>query len=242
MTQHLTDAHRSLIVALDGSVEQIQSWTDDLQGEVDWVKVGMTNFYAQGPQLIADIKKKGFDIFLDLKLHDIPYQVEGAARQLATLGVGMVTIHASGGHDMIAAARRGLDAGAREAGVQAPALLAVTVLTSMSDDNLHEIGVTASSKAQVNRLAELAFKAGADGIVCSPLESSLVKEVAPTGGVIVTPGVRPTWAAAQDQARIQTPAQALANGSTHLVVGRPITGAQDCVQAARKVLAEMGED
>ena len=241
MTFKSEDPRSSLIVALDGSVEQIYAWTDQLQDEVDWVKIGMTNFYAQGPQLVADIKKKGFNIFLDLKLHDIPHQVEGAAFQLASLGVGMVTIHASGGRDMIAAARKGLDAGAQSAGVKAPALLAVTVLTSMSDDTLHEIGVSASSREQVARLAQLAFAAGADGIVCSPLESALVKEVAPAGALIVTPGVRPTWAAAQDQVRIQTPAQALENGSTHLVVGRPITGADNSAEAARKVLAEMGE-
>lgn len=235
------DPKDSLIVALDGTTEDILWWAREMRAHVSWVKVGMTNFYAEGPQLVKQIQEYGYKIFLDLKLHDIPHQVRGAAYQLALLGVDMVTVHASGGSDMIRAAREGLDLGAKALGKEAPRLLAVTVLTSLDDNALQTVGVFDSSADQVKRLAELAYAAGADGVVCSPLESTLVRETLGKDALIVTPGVRPAWAAVNDQIRITTPSKALANGSTHLVVGRPITAAEDKLAAVEKILEEMKE-
>ena len=235
------DPKDNLIVALDGSTQDLLWWARELKGTVSWVKIGMTNFYAEGPQLVRQVQEYGYKIFLDLKLHDIPHQVRGAAFQLAQLGVDMVTIHASGGSDMIAAAREGLDEGAKLAHKSAPKLLAVTVLTSLDDNALHALGVESSSGEHVKRLAQLAYAAGADGVVCSPLESALVRETLGDDALIVTPGVRPQWAAANDQMRITTPSQALKNGSTHLVIGRPITAANDKAQAILDILEEMKE-
>lgn len=231
-------AREALIVALDGDDVSIAKWARRLQGTVDFVKVGMTNFYDQGPALIEELKERGFKIFLDLKLHDIPHQVRGAAETLGRLGVDMVTVHASGGAAMIAAARSGLEVGAESAGLPRPSLLAVTVLTSLGSADLTALGIRSTPAEQVKRLARLALSAGADGIVCSPREARLVHEI-DTHASIVTPGVRPVWALVGDQARIMTPAEALEAGSTHLVVGRPITSADDSAAAARRILEEM---
>lgn len=233
------DFSDNVIVALDGSTEEILWWARELKEHAQWVKIGMTNFYAEGPQLVRQIQEYGYHIFLDLKLHDIPHQVRGAAYQLGKLGVDMVTVHASGGSDMIAAAREGLIEGANVAHKHTPKLLAVTVLTSLSDSTLHSLGIEQSSSDQVKRLAQLAYTAGADGVVCSPLEATMVRETLGEEALIVTPGVRPLWAEANDQSRVTTPAQALKNGSTHLVIGRPITGAKDKVKALLDIFEEM---
>jgi len=176
--------------------------------------------------------------FVDLKLHDIPHQVEGAAREIAKLGCAMFTVHAAGGRAMMEAAVRGARAGAKEAGVKKPAVLAVTVLTSMDDEDLLDIGVNASADVQVARLARLARESGVDGVVCSPQEASAMREALGPDALIVTPGVRPTWAAAGDQARIATPAAALEAGASHLVIGRPITQADDPAQAFDRIVKE----
>jgi orotidine-5'-phosphate decarboxylase len=202
------------------------------------VKVGMTLFYAEGPAIVAALKARGFDVFVDLKLHDIPHQVRGAARSLGRLGAGMLTVHASGGADMMEAAVAGAAEGATEAGVAVPAVLAVTVLTSMDAEALLAVGVKDSPATQVAGLAALARTAGVAGVVCSPREASEVRALLGPAALVVTPGVRPTWAEAGDQARLDTPASAIAAGASHLVIGRPITGAEDPAGAFDRIVAD----
>jgi orotidine-5'-phosphate decarboxylase len=232
-------ARDRLIVALDLEGDDALSLARELSGTVRWIKVGMTLFYERGPQIVTAMREMGFDVFLDLKLHDIPHQVEGAAERIARLGVQMFTVHASGGAAMIEAAVRGADAGARAAGVERPAVLAVTVLTSMNDEMLAQVGVDRSAAEQVGSLARVAQDAGADGIVCSPQEAAAVRAILGEGAYVVTPGVRPEWAESGDQQRVQTPRQALEAGASHLVVGRPITGAEDPPFAAARIVSEM---
>lgn len=229
----------ALIVALDGTPSQILGWGEQLEGVVRWVKVGMTGFYADGVPLVGALRERGFSVFLDLKMHDIPHQVEGAARSVARLGAQMVTIHASGGSAMVRAALSGAEEGAAEAGISRPAILAVTVLTSMDGAALREIGIREEPGRLVDTMARTVIAAGADGIVCSPQESSWVRAAIGNDPFIVTPGVRPTWATADDQARTLGPREALLAGASHLVVGRPITGASDPAAAAARVLDEM---
>jgi len=228
-----------VIVALDGTPTEVAAWADALQGVVTWVKVGMTLHYVLGERIIDDLHARGFKVFLDLKLHDIPHQVEGAAAALGALGVEMMTVHAAGGLDMMAAAVRGAGAGAQQAGKPAPLVLAVTVLTSMDAAGLRQIGVPDEPQIQVERLARLARQAGVGGIVCSPLEAPLVCPLLGEDAAIVTPGVRPAGSASDDQSRIATPARALELGATHLVIGRPITQASDPAAAARSILASL---
>lgn len=232
-------AGEQLIVALDCGADEALRLADVLEGTVSWLKVGMTLFYQEGPRIVELLREREFSLFLDLKLHDIPHQVEGAARSVAGLGVQMFTVHAAGGSEMIRAAVQGAETGAANSGFAAPSVLAVTVLTSMSDATLGEVGVSGPAAAQVPRLAALAVHAGAHGIVCSPLETSLVRAVVGPDRLVVTPGVRPSWSAADDQSRITTPGNALSSGSSHLVVGRPITGASDPAAAAARIIAEM---
>jgi len=235
----MTTPKDQLIVALDGTPEEVVAWADALQGIVAWVKVGMTLHYVLGRQIIDDLHARGFKIFLDLKLHDIPHQVEGAASALGALGVEMMTVHAAGGLDMMTAAVFGANRGAASAGKQTPTILAVTVLTSMNAAALNQIGVPDDPRTQVARLARLSSQAGVDGIVCSPLEAPLVRSVLGPHGAIVTPGVRPAGSEIGDQSRIATPARALELGATHLVVGRPITQAPDPAAAAQSILASL---
>jgi len=232
-------ARDRLIVALDLDARESLDVARSLEGTVRWLKVGMTLFYERGPEIVEHLRALGFDIFLDLKLHDIPHQVEGAAQSISRLGVQMLTVHASGGSAMIAAAVEGSKRGARAAGLEPPAVLAVTVLTSMDDAMLNAVGVERPAAEQVQELARVARVAGADGIVCSPHEAARMRELLGESALIVTPGVRPTWAAAGDQSRIATPYAALEAGASHLVVGRPITAAPVPVEAAEQIVSEM---
>jgi orotidine-5'-phosphate decarboxylase len=206
---------------------------------VRWLKVGMTLFYAEGPSIVSELQDMGFSIFLDLKLNDIPHQVEGAAAAITRLGVGMFTIHASGGAAMMRAAVETSRRVAEESGLTAPAVLAVTVLTSTDDHALADVGVASDAAGQVRRLAELAFRAGVDGVVCSPREAETVRAIGGADALVVTPGVRPVWAESGDQARISTPRAALDAGATHLVIGRPITAAVDPVAAVDQIASEI---
>jgi orotidine-5'-phosphate decarboxylase len=235
----VTGAKDRLIVALDVDRETGIALADGLSGVVGWLKVGMTLYYAEGPSMIAELRQRGFDVFIDLKLHDIPHQARGAARSLGRLGAGMLTVHASGGPEMIAAAVEGAREGASSAGLEPPAVLAVTVLTSTNDEMLSKTGVLDGAAAQVDRLARLAISAGADGIVCSPLEIESMRQTLGAGALIVAPGVRPVGAAVGDQARVATPAQAIVAGASRLVVGRPIVEAEDPIAAAMSILAEI---
>jgi len=229
----------NVIVALDtADATQALALARTLHGHARWVKVGMTLYYAEGPGVVGELRDLGFEVFVDLKLHDIPHQVAGAAAVLARLGAGMLTVHASGGRAVVSAAVDAARASAEEVGLAYPAVLAVTVLTSIDTDALRALGVAASPKEQVERLATVAIESGADGVVCSPLEASAVRELLGPNALVVTPGVRPAWSDHGDQARVASPAEAFAWGASHVVVGRPVTGAADPAAAFERLVAE----
>jgi orotidine-5'-phosphate decarboxylase len=225
-----------LIVALDGDdLVAAEGLARCLTGAVDAFKVGLTLFAAHGPEALFEVGQHG-RVFCDLKLHDIPTQVQGAARSLASKGVWLTTVHASGGRAMVAAAVEG--AGAAGSGTL---IAAVTVLTSLDAADLGSLGVAADPLAQVLRLARLAVGAGAQALVCSPQEVAAVRAEVGPGVLLVTPGIRPLGGDAGDQSRVATPAAAVAAGADYLVVGRPITAAADPRAAAAAIRAEMGE-
>ncbi|MBO2603574.1 orotidine-5'-phosphate decarboxylase [Shewanella algae] len=226
-----------IVVALDfdNKFKTLQL-IDKLDPSMCRLKVGKEMFTLFGPQLVKEIHDRGFDLFLDLKFHDIPNTVAKAVTAAAEIGVWMVNVHASGGLAMMEAARRAL----LPYGDNAPLLIAVTVLTSMSDDELKLIGVEGTAEDQVRRLARLTQKAGLDGVVCSARESSMLKAELGADFKLVTPGIRPAGSDAGDQKRIMTPAEAMAAGSDYLVIGRPITQAADplaTLQAIHQSLA-----
>ena len=198
------------------------------------VKVGKELFTAAGPALVQDLVKRGFGVFLDLKFHDIPNTVASACRAAAKLGVWMLNVHASGGRAMLEAAREAIPHTAH-----APKLIAVTVLTSMSDSDLSEIGIVGTAEEAVLRLASLTDACGLDGVVCSARETPLLRESCRPGFTLVTPGIRPASAAADDQQRVMTPADAIHAGSSYLVIGRPITRASDPLAALERINAEI---
>lgn len=232
-------ADNPVIVALDVPRVEALSLAHALRGRVQWLKVGMTLFYAEGPDIVVRLQELGFRIFLDLKLHDIPHQVEGAAAQVARLGVGMFTVHATGGEAMMRAAVDSSRRAAQESGMPAPSVLAVTVLTSTDNAGLESVGVGRSAAEQVELLARLADRAGVDGVVCSPREAAEMRMLLGENALVVTPGIRPSWAETGDQARIATPGAALAAGASHLVIGRPITAAPVPFQAVDRILADI---
>ncbi|WP_237567924.1 orotidine-5'-phosphate decarboxylase [Microbulbifer hydrolyticus] len=199
------------------------------------VKVGKELFTIAGPDLVRKLVEAGFDVFLDLKFHDIPNTVAAAVRAAARLGVWMVNVHASGGERMMAAAAEAL----APLGEKRPLLIGVTVLTSTAEEELAPVGVTRPLKEQVVALAELAKKNGLDGVVCSAQEAKLLKAACGAEFSLVTPGIRPVGSAAGDQRRIVTPVDALRNGSDYLVIGRPITGAEDPAAALQAIVADI---
>jgi len=204
-------------------------------------KVGLELFTAEGPALFRKLKALRKDIFLDLKLHDIPNTVAGAVRSAFKHGVRMMTIHASGGREMMAKAAEAAKAAAEAGQGPRPLLLGVTVLTSLKGNDLEEVGLGSDVASQVLRLAGLAKAAGLDGVVCSPQEIEVLRREYGRDLIIVTPGIRPVWAAAQDQKRIMTPAEAVAKGADYLVIGRPITGAPSPNDAFLKVVEELDQ-
>ena len=217
----------ALIVALDTDAHSALSIARSLQGSVRYVKIGMTLYYAEGPEIVARFKDLGFEIFLDLKLHDIPHQVRGAAEAISRLGVSMFTVHAAGGREMMEAAVQGACEGSSGCGIDTPDVIAVTVLTSLDDVALGATGIAATPAEHAFLLADLARESGLQGVVCSPHEAHAMRALLGPEALVVTPGVRPAGASAGDQARVATPAQALSAGASHIVVGRPITGAPD---------------
>ena len=228
-----------IIVALDLPRDGALAVAASLRGHVRWVKVGMTLFYAEGPSIVHSLREMGFDVFVDLKLHDIPHQVAGAAAALTRLGPGMFTVHAAGGVAMMTAAVEAARTTAAAAGVRPPAVLAVTVLTSTDDAGLLEIGIGGTTAHQVVLLADLAREAGVDGVVCSPHEARAMRARLGADALIVTPGVRPAGSALGDQARVSSPAASRAAGASHLVIGRPITADPKPVDALDRILAEL---
>ncbi|HHQ42995.1 MAG TPA: orotidine-5'-phosphate decarboxylase [Chromatiales bacterium] len=199
------------------------------------VKVGKELFTAAGPGVVEALQARGFRVFLDLKFHDIPNTVAGACRAAAALGVWMLNVHALGGRRMMEAAREAVDGAARP-----PVLLAVTVLTSMGKEDLAEVGIEGPPEAAVLRLARLAHASGMDGVVCSPRELRALRAALGSGFRLVTPGVRPAGAPAGDQRRTATPAEAVAAGADHLVIGRPVTQADDPVGVLLTIESEIG--
>lgn len=225
-----------LIVALDvSSIEEAVAKVREIGDAVSFYKIGLELFSATGPDVVKAVKAEGKRVFLDLKLHDIPRTVERAVRSCAGLGVDLLTIHASGGRAMIRAAK---DA-ALEFGDKAPKILAVTMLTSLDASDLEDLGIGRSVPDQVAELGRLACGNGADGIVCSPKEVAKMRALLGPDALLVTPGVRPAGAAVGDQKRVATPADAVRDGSSHLVVGRPILEAADPRAAAAAVRSEM---
>ncbi|MDO4849810.1 MAG: orotidine-5'-phosphate decarboxylase [Coriobacteriia bacterium] len=233
------EASDKVIIALDCSRERAFELADLLAGKATWVKVGMTLFYAEGPSIVAAMRERGLKVFLDLKVHDIPFQVQGAVRSASLTGADILSIHGLGSSAMVAAARKGAEEAAELRGGDRTRLVAISVLTSMDQAALEEIGVERQIADEVARLAGNSVKAGADGIVCSPQEASAMRELLGPDAWIVTPGVRPAGAEIGDQKRIATPAAAIAAGASKLVIGRPITGADDPVAAFDAICAEL---
>ena len=233
--RELEAARDRLIVALDfPAAAPALDLAARLRGQCRWVKVGMELFYAEGRDLLARLRDLDFQIFLDLKLHDIPSTVAAAVRSAGGTGTSLLTVHASGGATMLEAAR---DAAAGM--TQPPGLIAVTVLTSMDAGQLRSVGVDDAVAAQVLRLARLAVDCGMRGLVCSPLEAEMLRLELGAGPELVVPGIRPPGADLADQARVATPAVAIQAGASRIVVGRPITRAVDPEAATGAILDEI---
>ncbi|MEW5965946.1 MAG: orotidine-5'-phosphate decarboxylase [Pseudomonadota bacterium] len=226
-----------IIVALDfADTTSALALVDRLDPALCRLKVGKELFTVAGPELVRALKVRGFEIFLDLKFHDIPNTVAAACRAAAGLGVWMMNVHASGGRRMMTAAQEAL------AGLpDRPLLIAVTVLTSMSADDLNEVGVAGAPADQVLRLARLTQVCKLDGVVCSAQEASMLRAGLGRDFRLVTPGIRPAGAEVGDQRRVMTPLEALQAGATDLVIGRPITGAADPLAALKQIQSDIHE-
>ena len=227
-----------LLVALDvDSSDRAFELTDQLRDVAGGFKIGSQLFCTEGTKLVRDLASSGHRIFLDLKYHDIPTTVAAAVRAASELGVWMLTVHASGGHDMLVAAKEA------EARVKdGPKIVAVTVLTSFDDNNLHDLGISRSVRQQVESLAQIAKSAEIDGVVASPLEIELIKKVCGDEFIVVTPGIRnPTVDILNDQKRTMDAAAAIQAGASYLVVGRPITAAADPLAAALDITQQISK-
>ena len=237
--------HERIFVAVDTpDAARALALARALVGRVGGFKIGLEAFVANGPALVEEIRAIGLPVFLDLKLHDIPNTVAGAAASAGRLGASFLTVHALGASAMIRRAVEASAEGAAAAGRPAPSVLAVTVLTSHDDASLASVGVAGPCLPAVERLAAVARESGAGGLVCSPLEISRARSIFP-GAVLVVPGIRPGSPGsrpADDQARVATPGQAIAWGADRIVVGRPISGAPDPVAAAEAIAAEIAAD
>ena len=224
-----------LIIALDySSLDAALCMADQLDPKRCRVKVGKELFTRSGPAVLEALHGRGFEIFLDLKFHDIPNTVAGAVQAAAEQGVWMVNVHASGGRKMMEAAAKRLDDHRLNTH-----LIAVTVLTSMQAEDLHEIGIAVTPEEHVLRLAALTQQSGLGGVVCSAQEAAQIKALCGNDFLKVTPGIRPSFAAANDQQRIMTPSDALNAGSTHLVIGRPVTQAAEPMMALAAIEVEL---
>lgn len=225
----------SIIVALDAKSQyDALKIADQLDPSLCRVKVGKELFTHEGPSIVKTLQNKGFEVFLDLKFHDIPNTTAQAVCAAADLGVWMVNVHASGGRKMMETCVERLEAG------QYPTqLIAVTVLTSQTRDDLRDIGLDIEPFEQVKRLAKLTQESGLDGVVCSAQEAPLLRKELGQDFALVTPGIRPAGSSADDQKRIVTPKQAMLDGSTHLVIGRPITQSTDPAGALKEILASL---
>lgn len=231
-----------LMVALDyPDAGQASDLVRKLEGIPCYMKVGMQLFYAAGPDFVRDLKERGYSVFLDLKMHDIPNTVKGGSHSVTRLGVDMFNVHAAGGLGMMQAAKAGAEAAVAETpGLAMPVIIAVTQLTSTSQTVMNkEIGIPGSVEDAVVRYASLAKEAGLHGVVASSLEVGAIAASCGSDFVTVTPGIRPAGNGAGDQARVLTPGQAIERGSHYLVVGRPITASPDPRKAAEQIIEEM---
>jgi len=231
-------AREKIIFALDvPEFSDVEKWSSLLAAKVGMFKIGKQLFTATGPAAVRAIQANGGEVFLDLKYHDIPNTVAMATLEAARLGVKLTNLHALGGYEMMATT---MDALHKEfKGAERTKVLAVTILTSSTEETLRGIGIEHSVQDMVVRLAKLARSAGVDGVVASPQEVQLIREACGPDFLIVTPGVRPVFAAADDQKRIMTPAEAVSEGADYLVIGRPISAAADPAEAADMIVAEI---
>ena len=232
-------AREKIIFALDiDRIAEVDRWADLLAGHVGMFKVGKQLFTAGGPATVERVKARGIDVFLDLKYHDIPNTVAMAGIEAARLGAKLFNVHALGGYDMMAKTAEEVR---KTAGSEGTKILAVTILTSSTEQTLRDVGIDRSVSEMVVRLAMLAKKAGIDGVVASPQEVGIIREACGSDFLVVTPGVRPASAAADDQKRIMTPGEAIAAGADYLVIGRPISAAPDPVVACQAIIDEIAE-
>ncbi|NBD22765.1 orotidine-5'-phosphate decarboxylase [Paenibacillus sp. T1] len=242
MKRSWEEAAGRVMVALDyPNAAAAEALVRSLEGIPCFMKVGMQLFYAAGPGFVADLKARGYKVFLDLKMHDIPNTVKGGANSIAKLGVDVFNVHAAGGSAMMRAAMEGVEqALSGNAGLRRPLVIAVTQLTSTSQTVLNdEIGIGGSVADAVVRYAKLAQEAGLGGVVASPQEVQLIKSACGASFQTITPGIRPAGADIGDQSRIMTPRQALEQGTDYMVIGRPITGAPDPRQALESIIEEL---
>ena len=233
-------ADERLIVALDfHSLEDAKALVEKLGDTVSWYKVGMELYYSVGSEIVTWLREQGKHVFLDLKLHDIPNTVGEGLCSLMGIGADIVNVHAGGGYTMMRRAGEMVRAEAKKRGIKPPKIIAVTVLTSINEEDWQGLGQTVPIRSAVLRFAKLTQKAGLDGVVASPQEASLIREACGEDFLITTPGVRPAGSSADDQSRIATPARALQAGASQLVIGRPIRCAADPQVAAEAILKEM---
>jgi orotidine-5'-phosphate decarboxylase len=232
------EARKKIIFALDvESIGEAERWADLLAPHVGMFKIGKQLFTACGPAVVRAIIDRGGEVFLDLKYHDIPNTVAMASIEAARLGVSLFNLHALGGYEMMARTVEALDKGFP--GGRRARVLAVTILTSSNEETLRGVGIELPVPEMVVKLALLAKKAGIDGVVASPLEIPLIRQACGDDFLIVTPGVRPAFASADDQKRVMTPAEAVNGGASYLVIGRPISAAQEPIKAAEAIVDEI---
>jgi orotidine-5'-phosphate decarboxylase len=241
-----TDLAGRIMVALDyASAGEAEKLLESLIGIPCYMKVGMQLFYAAGPHFVLGLKERGYKVFLDLKMHDIPNTVKGGAESVTRLGVDMFNVHAAGGVKMMQAALEGVEKalGSMAPGTSRPVVIGVTQLTSTDRRTLNEeIGIAGTVEEAVVRYAELAKKAGLDGVVASPLEVERIKQACGNGFVTVTPGIRPAGSDIGDQSRVMTPAEAFRQGTDFVVIGRPITAAPDPRKALEEIIQSIGQE
>lgn len=247
LTAQAAERHKEkkekLIIALDvDSAGEALSLVGELKPYVGAFKVGLQLFTAEGPGFVGKLVDAGAKVFLDLKFHDIPHTVAKASIEAARLGVWMFNVHAGGGSEMMRTAFGETSEACEREGFRRPLMIAVTVLTSLNNQTLWETGVPDETEKQVVRLARLTAECGLDGVVASPREISAIRSgIDRTDFHIVTPGIRPLFATKDDQKRVMTPAEALREGASYLVIGRPVTAAPDRVEAAEKIIKEISE-
>lgn len=239
MTQQISPKDRIFCAIDTTDLDRAIDLASKLSGVIGGAKLGKEFFAAHGPQGVQAVAKVGMPVFLDVKYHDIPNTVAGAIRAVTPMGLKIVNVHAAGGMEMMQRAGDAAREAAAKAGVDAPWVIAVTILTSMDQNDLDDVGLKGPIEDRVVKLAELTQKAGLDGIVCSAQEITPVRAACGPDFKLITPGIRPAWAASDDQKRIVTPKDAVAMGSDVLVIGRPITKADDPVDAAKRIVAEL---